>query len=106
MDSIVKKEWIQLFIPYCHINKTSDMDNIATDKQYPKLSKCTSGYVEEESFKNADLQTGYFCNNCAYFIRDNHCAIVQDGGPDVNGKESKIIAPYGSCDLWYSNKEV
>ena len=82
------------------------MDNIATNKQYPKLSKSTSGYVELEPFKNADLNTGYFCNNCIYFIKDNHCAIVQDSGPDVNGKESGIIAPYGSCDLWYPNEEV
>jgi hypothetical protein len=29
-------------------------------------------------FKNADLHTGYFCYNCAYFIKDHHCAIVED----------------------------
>ncbi|MGA8105306.1 MAG: hypothetical protein WB815_01535 [Nitrososphaeraceae archaeon] len=80
------------------------MGNIDTNKPYPKLSKCTSGYVEEESFKNATLNAGYFCHNCTYFIKDNSCAIVQDSGPDVNGNESGIIAPYGSCDLWYPNK--
>ncbi|HEX2305125.1 MAG TPA: hypothetical protein VHH33_02450 [Nitrososphaeraceae archaeon] len=77
------------------------MSNIPTDKQYPKLPKTTSGYVEHEPFKNAKLDAGYFCNNCTYFIKDNHCAIVQDSGSDVNGEESGIIAPYGSCDLWY-----
>jgi hypothetical protein len=82
------------------------MDNIDTNMPYPKISKCTSGYVEEESFNNPNLGTGYFCNNCTYFINDKQCAIVKDSGPDVNGKESGIIAPYGSCDLWVPNKEV
>ena len=81
------------------------MENIVTDKQYPKISKCTSGYVEIEAFKDAKLDTGYFCHSCTYFIKDNHCAIVQDSGPDVNGKKSGIIAPYGACDLWYSGKQ-
>jgi hypothetical protein len=81
------------------------MENIATDKQYPKLSKASSGYLEIEQFKNADLHTGYFCYNCIYFIKDNHCAIVEDTGPDVNGKESVIIAPYGVCTLWAPNEE-
>jgi hypothetical protein len=62
------------------------MENIARDKQYPKLSKASSGYLEIEHFKNADLHTGYFCYNCTYFIKDNHCAIVEDTGPDVNGR--------------------
>jgi hypothetical protein len=82
-----------------------NMDNIDTTKQYPKILKCTSGYVEEESFKNPNPGPGYFCNNCTYFIKDKQqCAIVKDSGPDVNGKESGIIAPYGSCDLWVPNK--
>ena len=51
---------------------------ISTDKQYPKLSKAVSGYLEIDHFKNADLHTGYFCYNCIYFIKDNHCAIVED----------------------------
>jgi hypothetical protein len=81
------------------------MENIPTDKQYPKLSKSTSGYIEIEPFKNADLHTGYFCYNCTYFIKENHCAIVQDNGPDVNGEESGTIAPYGVCTLWYPNEQ-
>ena len=76
------------------------MENIVTDKQYPKISKCTSGYVEIEAFKDAKLDTGYFCHSCTYFIKGNHCTIVRDSGPDVNGKKSGIIAPYGACDLW------
>ena len=81
---------------------------IPTDKQYPKLSKASTGYLEIEMFKNADLHTGYFCYNCVYFIKDgnnHHCAIVEDSGPDVNGKESGIIAPYGVCTLWDPNEE-
>lgn len=81
-------------------------ENIDTNKTYPKISKCTSGYVEEESFNKADLGSGYFCNNCTYFIKDNHCAIVMDGGRDVKGKESGMIAPHGSCDLWHPNEDV
>jgi hypothetical protein len=78
---------------------------ISTDKQYPKLSKAVSGYLEIDQFKKADLHTGYFCYNCTYFIKDNHCAIVEDTGPDVNGRESGIIAPHGLCTLWDPNEE-
>lgn len=78
---------------------------IATDRPYPKLSKAASGYLEIDHFKNADLHTGYFCYNCIYFIKDNHCAIVEDTGPDVNGRESGIIAQHGLCTLWDPNEE-
>jgi hypothetical protein len=77
---------------------------IPTDRQYPKLSKATSGYVENEMLKNADLHQGYFCYDCTYYIKDNHCAIVEDTGPDVDGKESGIIAPHGLCTLWDPNE--
>lgn len=70
-----------------------------------KLSKATSGYLEIEQFKYADLHTGYFCYNCTYFIRESHCAIVHDSGPDVNGTDSKIMAPYGICTLWHPNEQ-
>jgi hypothetical protein len=83
----------------------SNTSNISTDKQYPKLSKASSGYLEIEHFKNADLHTGYFCYNCTYFIKPNHCAIVEDSGPDVYNKESGVIAPYGLCTLWDPNEE-
>ena len=79
---------------------------IPTDKPYPKLSKSSSGYLEIDLFKNSDLHTGYFCYNCIYFIKEgNHCAIVEDLGPGVNGKESGIIAPHGICTLWDPNEE-
>ena len=32
---------------------SSNNDNIPSDKQYPKLSKAASGYLELEQFKNA-----------------------------------------------------
>ncbi len=63
---------------------------IPKDKDYPKLSKATSGY-----------NSSYFCNDCLYFIHGNDCAIVKKDGPDVDGKESGIIAPYGICTLWF-----
>jgi hypothetical protein len=79
---------------------------ISTLKQNPKLSKGASGYVEIDIFQNSDLHSGYFCYNCIYFIKQgNHCAIVKDSGPDVNGKESGIIAPHGVCTLWDPNEE-
>lgn len=78
---------------------------IATDKQYPKLSKAVSGYLEIDHFKNADLHTGYFCYNCTFFIPDHHCAIVEDSGQDVDNKESHVIAPHGVCTLWGPNEK-
>jgi hypothetical protein len=83
----------------------SSSNQIPTDKQYPKLSKATSGYLEIDYFKNADLHSGYFCYNCTYFIKEgNHCAIVEDSGPDVREQESGIIAPFGICTLWDPNE--
>lgn len=78
---------------------------IPKDKSYPKLSKATSGYLEIDMFKNADLHSGYFCYNCTYFIKDHHCAIVEDSGPDVNAKESGVIQPHGVCTLWDPNEQ-
>ncbi|TLX85556.1 MAG: hypothetical protein E6L04_04995 [Thaumarchaeota archaeon] len=73
---------------------------IPKDKDYPKLSKATSGYVENPYFEKSDLNRGYFCYDCIYFINGNDCAIVRKDGPDVNGEESGIIAPHGLCTLW------
>jgi len=81
------------------------MENIPTDTQYPKISKASSGYLEIGHFRSADLHTGYFCYNCTYFIKDNHCAIVEDTGPDIYGEESGIISPHGLCTLWDPNEE-
>jgi len=77
---------------------------IATNK--PKLRKLVAGYLEIDQFKDPNVQTrGYFCYNCIYFIKENHCAIVEDSGPDVNEKESGIIAPHGTCWLWTPNEK-
>jgi hypothetical protein len=70
-----------------------------------KLSKVTVRYMEMEEFKDSDHHTGYFCYNCIYFIKPNHCAIVTDEGSDVYGKISGEIARYGICALWEPNKE-
>ena len=75
-----------------------------------------------EEFKESDHRMGYFCYNCVYFIKPNHCAIVIDKGPDVYGKTSGQIAPYGICaethlheqkvklsclpELYYMNNEI
>ena len=77
---------------------------IPNDRQFPKLSKAASGYLEIDMFKNADLHTGYFCYNCTYFIKDHHCAIVEDTGLDVNARESGVIEPHGLCTLWDPNE--
>ncbi len=78
------------------------MSKIPKDKDYPKLSKATSGYIEILLFENANLNAGYFCNDCVYFIKQgSQCAIVKNDGPDVNGEQSDIIAPHGICTLWF-----
>jgi hypothetical protein len=78
------------------------MSSIPKDKEYPKLSKATSGYAEIPLFKNANLNAGYFCNDCVYFIKEgNQCAIVKSDGFDVDGKQSGVIAPHGVCTLWF-----
>jgi hypothetical protein len=61
-----------------------------------KLAKVTARYMEMEQFKDSDHHTGYFCYNCIYFMKPNHCAIVTDEGPDVYDKSSGEIAPYVS----------
>jgi hypothetical protein len=70
-----------------------------------KLAKVTARYMEMEEFKDSDHHTGYFCYNCIYFMKPNHCAIVADEGLDAYGKSSAEIAPYGICALWEPNKE-
>ena len=84
----------------------SEKQPIPNDMRYPKLSKASAGYLELHVFKNVDLHAGCFCYNCIYFIKNgSNCAIVEDVGPDVNGKESGIIASHGVCTLWDPNKE-
>ena len=57
-------------------------------------------------FRNADLNAGYFCQNCIYYLPDKTCAIVENAGPDVRNAESGMIAPYGVCSLWNPNEEA
>ena len=58
-----------------------------------RLAKTTARYMEMEEFKDSDHHTGYFCYNCIYFMKPNHCAIATDEGADVYGKSSGQIAP-------------
>jgi hypothetical protein len=72
-----------------------------------KLTKMSARYMQMDPFSDSDHHTGYFCYNCVYFMKPNHCAIVTDGGPDVNGRTSGVIAPHGICALWEANdKEI
>jgi hypothetical protein len=78
--------------------------SIPKNKSYPKLSKATSGYLEIANFEKSDLNTGYFCYDCLYFVEGDDCAIVRQDGPDVNGEQSGRIAPHGICTLWAPDK--
>ena len=73
--------------------------------QLNKLTKVSSGYIEISSFKNSDTHRGYFCYNCIYFMKPNHCAIVTDEGQDIEGNISDMIAPYGVCSVWTPNEK-
>ncbi len=73
--------------------------------QLVKLTKVSSRYMELSSFKDSDTHRGYFCYNCIYYMKPNHCAIVTDEGQDVNGNVSNVIAPYGICSLWTPNEK-
>ena len=69
-----------------------------------KLTKACSGYMELNSFENSDTHKGYFCYNCVYFMKPNHCAIVTDEGQDIHGNVSNEIASHGICSLWTPNE--
>lgn len=83
-------------------NSTQKIPEEAT--KLNKLTKACSGYMELNNFKDSDTHRGYFCYNCVYFLKPNHCAIVTDEGQDVHGKISNEIASYGICSLWTPNK--
>jgi len=69
--------------------------------------RINSEYTEMEQSSNSDHHTAYFCYNCTYFMKPNHCAIVTDEGQDVNGQTSGIIARHGICAIWEpSEKEI
>ena len=67
-----------------------------------KLTKVSARYIQMDPFSDSH-HTGYFCYNCIYFMKPNHCAIVTDEGADVYGRTSGIIAPHGICALWEAN---
>jgi hypothetical protein len=73
--------------------------------QQKKLPKIAARYIELEQFKDSDHHKGYFCYNCAYFVKPHHCAIVTDEGMDILGRSSGIIAPHGLCSLWIPNEK-
>ena len=73
--------------------------------QQKKLPKIAARYMEVEQFKDSDHHKGYFCYNCAYFVKPHHCAIVTDEGMDTMGHSSGVIAPHGLCSLWMPNQK-
>jgi hypothetical protein len=73
--------------------------------EHKKLSKVTSGYVEIDEFKDADTHKGYFCYNCDYFLKPDHCMIVTDEGQDLDGNISGKILSYAVCSLWTPNEK-
>ena len=82
---------------------SQNIDQEATKRK--KLSKTSTRYIEMKEFKDSDHHSGYFCYNCIYFMKPNHCAIVTDEGPDIYGTTSGEIAPHGICALWEPNEE-
>ncbi len=80
--------------------------NIAQEAtQQKKIPKIAARYIEVEQFKDSDHHKGYFCYNCVYFVKPNHCAIVTDEGMDIMGRSSGVIAPHGLCSIWMPNKK-
>ena len=73
--------------------------------EHNKLSKVASGYVEIDEFKDADTHKGYFCYNCDYFLKPDHCMIVTDEGQDLDGNISGKILSYAVCSLWTPNEK-
>ena len=85
------------------VEKAADVVGNLT--KFQKQSKLQAAYLEREEFRTSDLHKGYFCYNCIYFMKPNHCAIVTDEGQDLYGKVSNEIAPYGICSLWTPNEK-
>ena len=57
-----------------------DQNNIFGPNSSMKFANILSIYMEIEEFKDSDHHTRYFCYNCIYFMKPNHCAIVIDEG--------------------------
>jgi len=86
-------------------NFTSSQKILQQATEHNKLSKVTSGYVEIDEFKDADTHKGYFCYNCDYFLKPDHCMIVTDEGQDIDGNISGKILSYAVCSLWTPNEK-
>ena len=74
-----------------------------------RISKKRAGYFEIRDFKeNTDLDHGYFCYSCVYFLntQGGRCAIVLNKGEDCLGSISEVIAPHGYCALWAPNRAI
>lgn len=81
------------------------VNNIVDLTSIGKQSKKQLGCVERDEFKNSDLNKGYFCYNCIYWINteEGHCRIVDDRMPDLFENISNKIIPYGVCNGYPSN---
>jgi hypothetical protein len=72
-----------------------------------KLTKLQASYLEYDKFKDSkNLDKGYFCNNCIYWINQGRreCMLVENKGPDASGKVSDVIAAHGCC-IAYKHRE-
>ena len=87
------------------MSQYSNQNTSSQTSPLKKLSKVSARYIEIDSFKNSDTHRGYFCYNCIYFIKPNHCSLVTDEGPDVFNKSSNEIAPHGICSIWNPNEK-
>jgi hypothetical protein len=78
------------------------VDNLT---KFKKRSKPQASYIEYDKFTDSNLHEGYFCYNCIYWINQGggKCMLVENEGPDVNGKVSDVIAPHGCCMAYEAN---
>jgi hypothetical protein len=78
------------------------VDNLS---KFKKFSKLKASYVEYDKFTDSNLNEGYFCYNCVYWINisGGKCMLVDNEGPDVLGKKSDVIAPHGCCAGYEAN---
>lgn len=107
------------YVPFGHpmrrkLSKMSDKniiekaaDVVGNITKFQKQSKLQSAYLERDEFKTANLDSGYFCYNCIYWVDSmgGRCMIVSDEGPDVFGKVSGVIAPHGCCNGYQPNND-
>ena len=56
-------------ITYTTTDTKNNSNNIPTDRPYPKLLKATAGYLENEYFKNADLNVDIFAITAYILLR-------------------------------------